>query len=205
MSITMPPRCRRRTQAAMLLTVSALCLTAAARADQPAADTAAVERLNAYRKAAGLAPVEQDADLSKGCQAHARYLAQNIAQLNKGLRIDDEDPALPGFSEDGRRAAKASFSAFDRKDPAAPIYRWMAALFIRLNLLDPELRRVGWGAAQDAGKGWVVVLDLFRGKGSTQVVVYPADGQKDVPVSYPGTEIPDPIPEATRKLAGYPV
>jgi uncharacterized protein YkwD len=36
-------------------------------------------------------------------------------------------------------------------------------------------------------------------------VVYPGDGQQDVPLWFPGNEIPDPIPEAPGRLAGYPV
>jgi uncharacterized protein YkwD len=37
------------------------------------------------------------------------------------------------------------------------------------------------------------------------VVIYPADGQKHVPPSFPGNEVPDPIPEAHGAAAGYPV
>jgi len=36
------------------------------------------------------------------------------------------------------------------------------------------------------------------------VVLYPADGQKDVPLAF-SPEIPDPIPESADKRAGYPV
>ena len=36
------------------------------------------------------------------------------------------------------------------------------------------------------------------------VVIYPSDGQKDVPLAFT-PEIPDPIPESDDKKAGYPV
>ena len=42
-------------------------------------------------------------------------------------------------------------------------------------------------------------------RGSTAVVIYPADGQKDVPLAYHAGERPDPIPESADKKAGYPV
>src|ERR1700722_16890765 len=37
------------------------------------------------------------------------------------------------------------------------------------------------------------------------VVIYPVDGQKGVPVAFPGHELPDPIPDAHGAIAGYPV
>ncbi len=37
------------------------------------------------------------------------------------------------------------------------------------------------------------------------VVIYPVDGQKGVPVAFPGHEVPDPIPEAHGGVAGFPI
>ena len=189
----------------LLLLLAAFAL-GAARARAADQDTAALDRLNAARTAAGLSPVALDPALSRGCLAHARYLVQNFEQLSKrGQPTNDELPAMPGFSEDGKAAGRAGFSGWDRRDAADLIDGWIATVFIRPLLLDPELRRVGWGQAGDKRNGWFGVLDVSRGKGSTAVVIYPADGQKDVPLTYPGTELPDPIPQATQKRAGYPV
>jgi uncharacterized protein YkwD len=169
-------------------------------------DATALEKLNAARTAAGLGAVALDPALSKGCLAHARYLSQNFEQMSKqGQATNDEVPAMPGFSEEGKAAARAAFSGYDQRDPAGVIDGWLATVFIRPLLLDPDLKRVGWGQAGDKRKGWFGVLDVSRGKGSTAAVIYPADGQKDVPLAYPGTELPDPIPQATQKRAGYPV
>jgi uncharacterized protein YkwD len=169
------------------------------------ADTSGLDRLNAYRTASGLPPVELDPQLTKGCQAHADYLAKNVARLGKpGFRTDDESDTLPGYSEEGKKIAQAAFTAFHPQDTAAVVDEWMAMLFFRLLLLDPNLKRVGWASAK-TDRGWFGVLDAFRGRGSNRVVFYPVEDQKDVPLAYSGTEMPDPIPQATHKRAGYPV
>jgi uncharacterized protein YkwD len=188
-----------------LLALAAFTL-ASGRARAADQDSGALDKLNAARAAAGLSPVALDPALAKGCLAHARYLSQNFEQMSKqGQPTNDEVPAMPGFSEEGKAAARAAFSGYDRRDPDGLIDQWMATVFIRPLLLDPEMQRVGWGQAGDKRKGWFGVIDVSRGKGSTAVVIYPADGQKDVPLAYPGTELPDPIPQATQKRAGYPV
>jgi uncharacterized protein YkwD len=169
------------------------------------ADTSGVDRLNGYRAASGLPPVELDPQLTKGCQAHAEYLAKNIDRLGKpAFRTDDESDTLPGYSEEGKKTAQSAFTSFHKQEASAVVDEWMATLFFRLLLLDPRLKRVGWASAK-TDRGSFGVLDAFRGWGSSRVVIYPVDDQKGVPVAYSGTEIPDPIPEATHKRAGYPV
>jgi uncharacterized protein YkwD len=173
---------------------------------QAAGDTSGLDRLNAARTAAGLPRVTPDATLSGGCQAHAEYLARNLEQLRRrGLPTNDETSDLPGSSTEGKQAAKVAFGGYTRQAAADLVDEWLATVFIRPMLLDPELQRVGWGKAHDARGGWFAVLDVSRGRGTLDVVVYPADGQKDVPTAYPGTELPDPIPQAKTKRAGYPV
>jgi uncharacterized protein YkwD len=192
-------------QVSVLLVLAALAF-GAVRLHAADPDAPALDKLNAARTAAGLAPVTLDPALSKGCLAHARYLSQNFEQMSKqGQPTNDELPAMPGYSEEGKSAAQAAFSGYDRRDAVNLVDQWLATVFIRPLLLDPDLKHVGWGQAGDNRKGWFGVLDVSRGKGSTSVVIYPADGQKDVPTLYPGTELPDPIPQATQKRAGYPV
>src|SRR5262249_43201048 len=68
-----------------------------------------IERANFHRKAAGLEPVTHDPALSRGCLAHARYLVKNQGHPSlAGLGVHDEKPDLPGYSPEGRKAAKAS-------------------------------------------------------------------------------------------------
>jgi hypothetical protein len=75
----------------------------------------------------------------------------------------------------------------------------MGTAFRRAAVLDPTLRRVGFGCTAEAGRGWVCVLDLIRGRGGDPVF-YPGDGQKGVPLT--GRDRP---PGHKTGPAGYPV
>jgi uncharacterized protein YkwD len=214
LSLSTPIAGARRLRGALLaaaLLGAAAALSSAegpgpAPAPQKDLDTSGLERLNAFRKAADLPPVTLDPALCGDCRAHAEYLARNWVRLSKeGLPTNDESPSLPAFSEEGKAAARAGFGGYNPKDPLAFIDQSMASVFIRPMLLEPELERIGWGKAREDKGGWFAVLDVSRGKGSTEVIAYPAAGQKDVPLAYPGSELPDPIPEARQKRAGYPI
>jgi uncharacterized protein YkwD len=190
----------------VLLLTFAIASGLAASGELRGADTSALDRLNGFRTAAGLPKVTLDPELSRGCQAHAHYLAMNFDELRRrGLPTNDESPNLPGYQPDGKSAARVAFSGYQGRDAADLIDEWLATVFVRPLLLDPELRGIGWGQERAPRGGWFAVLDVTRGKGSRKVVIYPADGQKDVPLAYPGTELPDPIPQAKTKRAGYPV
>ena len=159
-----------------------------------------LQRLNAYRVAAGLPAVTLDASLSKGCQAHAEYLVQNAAALAKNkLAPNDEDANLPGFTADGKRAAQQAHVFSKAPEPTTQVDDLMGTALRRIYLLDPQLRRIGFGCAQDVGRGWQSVLDLFGGRGGAQVVVYPVPDQDGVPCA--GTER---VPGQQGEL-GYPI
>jgi hypothetical protein len=193
-----------------LLTL-ALAATLPAEDPAPAPETAqqVLEKVNAFRKKAGLAPVVLDAALSKGCQNHASYLLQNKDNpATRGLGAHDEDPALPGYTEEGKKAGKSSDIHFI--DPVRAVDGWMASLFHRTPILEPSLAKIGFGAVENPDRGWFVVVDVASGKtgkgkaGKNPATVYPADKQKDVPARF-GGEVPNPIPEDKDHEAGYPI
>jgi hypothetical protein len=169
--------------------------------------TRVAERINAHRKAAGLEPVTLDAVLSKGCSAHAEYLVKNADHPStRGLGLHSEDSNLPGYTKEGERAGKAAVIFLGLAGPDA-VEGWMGSLLHRIPLLQSRLRKIGYGAATGGAAKVTVVLDSTNGMGvgkDAPVVLYPADGQKDVPLVF-SPEIPDPIPESPDKKAGYPV
>src|SRR5262245_19797288 len=190
----------------MLMTPS--CMLAQS-IQEPSLEERALLQLNAYRRATGLEVVTIDPTLSKGCFAHADYLVKNNGHPStEGLGAHDQDPQLPGFSEEGKKAAKASNISFGHP-PIASIDSWMNSLFHRIPILDPNLKKVGFGYAQGTGRWrWITVMDVERGraKGRTeQIIAFPGEGQKNVPLVLQRGETPDPIPEDKDKLAGYPV
>lgn len=167
-------------------------------------DQEALARINDYRKTAGLAPVELDATLSKGCTAHAKYLVKNDGHPSTaGLGAHEEDPKLPGYTPEGQKAGKSSDINF--MPPPESVDSWMASFFHRVPILHPHLKKVGLGYAEGGKHGWVCVLDVTNGLGGGRqvpFVLYPIDKQQNVPLRF-GGEVPNPIPEDTDG-AGYP-
>ena len=133
------------TQAAASIPVSA----------EPAEVTAWLGPLNRYRAMVGLAPVTADARLSHGDLLHSHYLAMNYApqlpDLSLGAEVHTEDPAKPGFSANGAAAARASdidwtWGSHSRPTLSWAIENWMQAPFHRMQIINPYLRGVGYGA-----------------------------------------------------------
>jgi uncharacterized protein YkwD len=163
-----------------------------------------LDRVNAYRKLAGQGPVTLDKQLSEGCALHAEYLVKNAGHPStKGLLAHDESPKRPGYTRAGEKAGQAAVIHY--VEPLASVDGWMGTFFHRVPLLDPALKRIGFGVAKGGRTGWVTVLDVDRGKAPEQPTVYPGEKQKDVPLAYLPREKPDPIPESKDKKAGYPV
>jgi hypothetical protein len=184
----------------------ALLVLALVQAGDPDA-ASVVERMNAHRKAAGLEAVALDPALSKGCAAHAEYLVKNAGHPStEGLGLHAEDPKLPGYTKEGERAGKAAVIFLGRGGPEA-VEGWIGSLLHRIPLLQSRLRKIGYGSAPGGPAKVTVVLDATNGMGvgkEAPVVIYPGDGQKEVPTAF-CPEIPDPIPESPDKKAGYPI
>jgi uncharacterized protein YkwD len=125
---------------------------------------AVVEGVNRARALAGLGAVRLDADLSRGCAAHAGYVVRNLDHPKvQGLGVHQEDAGLPGATPAGAKAGRASVIAV-LADPLDSADSWLATLYHRIPLLDPGLKRVGYGQAQHPTRGWVTVLDTGNGK-----------------------------------------
>jgi hypothetical protein len=174
----------------------------------------AIDRLNACRKAAGVPAVTFSADKNAGCEAHARCLGRNY-RPNQPLTIDphDEDPKLPGFSEEGRRAARASavYISCGPKEslpsPADAVEAWMATFYHRVALLNPATREVGLAALRPGDEVAVFVLDFGnRPPANREVILYPGNGQEGLPLEFAGQESPNPVPkDAGDRPPGFPV
>lgn len=162
--------------------------------------------LNEFRKTAGLGPVTLDATLSKGCKAHAEYLVKNDGHPStEGVGAHEESSKLPGFTNEGQRAGKSS--NIINVDPEQAVDYWMATPFHRIPLLDPGLRKVGFGHAKGGKDGYVSVMDVRNGGSGgkwPEVLLYPVDKQKGVPYNMP-YETPNPVPPGKDRKVGYPV
>ena len=172
-------------------------------------------RVTCYRRLAGLPQANIRKEVSEAAEAHAAYLAQN------GIGPDwpNETIGLPGFTGQ---------TSFDRIEAAgfpvdvAATFLWEVLVPTDVDvprgevvdgyMHDPLVRDVllapGWlggGYAElDAPDGrWAyfhAVLSLPSNANANRPIVYPADGQLDVPISVSGGGLTGAAP-----LTGYPI
>lgn len=177
----------------------------------------AIDLLNRARRKCKLKPVVLSQKLSDGAQKHADYLIRNAAHPStKGLGGHNEDPSLPGYTEEGARAGHQS--DIGSSPPPSAMAGMLGTFYHRIPLLHPDLKEVGIGYAESKGGGggrWggggggKCVID-YSGVSETKdekaprVVAYPADRQKGVQRAFDNEE-PDPIPSGEDQEAGIAI
>jgi hypothetical protein len=185
---------------AALAAFGALAIAPSAALADPTPDQALAE-LNQWRAASRLAPVTTlDPVWDTGCHHHNQYEQQN------NVLTHYEDPSRPGYTSDGAQAGPDSVLATGYFADPSPRSMWDAAVFHRVALLAPRLRRIGY----DAWQYWYCLwdqnvspseapraIDNSPAARTAQLALYPspANGQDGVPVAFPGTETPDPETE----------
>ncbi len=143
-----------------------------------------LRRVNYYRAMVKLAPIVEDAALSRGDRAHAIYVVKNyhdeIAHRGLGAEMHTEDPGSPHFTPEGLQAAKSSdmdvwsmrgvsgdaSAATPDSDawgsPAWSIDGWMSIPFHRMPILNPRLTSAGFGIYCESG-ACAAGLNLLNG------------------------------------------
>jgi len=162
--------------------------------------------VNRLRRHAGLPPVPLDAERSKACAAHVRYLAQNVPS-HRSLNWNEEKPDLPGYTPEGAAVARTA-SIQGGGGPIEAVSGVIDSIISRPRLLDPHLRSLGLGYTPFAFGGWLWVIDLHSepGREVEKEYFYPAPDQENVPLNYPPNEIPSPLPASNKsKMAGYAI
>ena len=108
----------------------------------------AAEALGRHRTVSGLPAVHGDS--GSGAQAHATYLARNLGRPEvAGLRVHEEDQALPGATAEGAATAKRSHVASGDRSASSMIDGLIGAPLHRHALMDPRLDRIAVGRAGD--------------------------------------------------------
>ena len=170
-------------------------------------------RINEHRKGAGLDPVTEDKELSRGCQLHAEYLVRNY---NHASTIDggehEEQKTLPGYSDLGNKSAQRSilWSWKDGFTPTSRIDGFMATLYHRIPLLSQTLSQIGIGLFRSVDGIQSLVIDAdstdYRKTPKSEPIVYPSPNQENTPLSFAlgHGEWPDPRPLRNIE-AGFPI
>jgi Cysteine-rich secretory protein family len=182
------------------------------------AEQQALDRLNYYRRLAGTPLLQLHPALVTAAQNHVTYLDLNINDDSANVYWPHgEVEAKPGYTGhwSGDRAVATGYPrsagweviSFDN-DPIVSVDNLIATVFHRVTMLDPYLEYMGYGHGP-VGSGGADVIDFGHGTSSTnrqQVIVYPVDGQTNVPVLWLGGETPSPLPpDAPPSAVGFPI
>ena len=174
----------------------------------------AANLLGFHRQVAGLPGVEWDPSLDEGCARHAEYVLMN---WNVSFNHHTEDPENAYHTAEGARAAAGSLFGYDASLPETVVSN-LDIVYHRRGLLQPGLRRIGFGSHSGTGPsggtyrtpGRINVLDVFAGLDASveygRPIPWPAAGQSEVPLEFNGLEQPFPLPPQVEKQGhGYPI
>ena len=170
------------------------------------AQQAALDRMNAYRGLAGVAPLTINAALTRAAANHALYYMLNAPDpALQGMGLHDEQPGRPGFTgaDMETRITAAGYGGRWNEsmallgDPVAAVDAFMATVNHRLPILDPGFTETGYGG----GRAGRLVVDVFTyggpyrmPDGGPEFVAWPPDGSTGQPTVYDGNEAPDAFP-----------
>ena len=164
-------------------------------------------RTNCFRNLMGLEPAVLHPILDAASQAHSDYMQDN------DILSHSEESSKPGYTGDavwdriesagyplegGRSWAEIiswGYSAADAVDG------WVQTVYHRIPFTTPYIVEVGFG--QTGSYSSMTFVSPYP-NGERTAVVYPIDGQRDVPIDFDSdSEWPDPAP--SHGVVGYPV
>ena len=183
----------------------------------------AIAWMNYRRAQIGLAPMATNDLLDRAAQAHASYIKTNNSYDSEGHNETTGKPGFTGVTHSQRIAATAYPSPFVSENMAASIYN-SGADKTDLLIDAPYHRQSQFAGFADAGAGssllpstgpgsfdaYYYVIN-FGGKATTwgpavnQVLAYPPPGQQNTPVGWRALERPNPVPDLTGQMVGYPI
>ena len=181
----------------------------------------AIEHVNTYRALVGAIPLLPHPAIMTAAQNHAAYYMTNHADASAEIySAHGEVNGKPGYTGKwpSDRIKATGFPWPGGAEvmhfvgaPISSVDGWMATIFHRLLLLDPNAHYAGYGSDKNANVA-VDVLDLGAGPIDAGVwssavpypLAYPFDGQTNVPPSWSGGESPDPLPPGAQRPVGYP-
>jgi len=178
----------------------------------PSAPPPWLARINMYRGMEQLVPLANDPALNEGSQHHAIYLIKNLAQhLREGTATDadisTESSAAPFYTKVGRDAApqcEVNFDFGEHQSQEKAIDLWIQGPHHRMLMLNPELRRIGYGYYCENGL-CAQTVDVVDG-----IAREPVDLDKQVAIEFPPADstlsindLPHEMPDPLTVCHGY--
>jgi hypothetical protein len=170
--------------------------------------------LNQTRLAAGAGCMNMVTALNTSAQAHCNYLATH--RNNPSCVPDTHSEVMgctgyTGATVQAREIAAGYPSALAYTEvattygnnPVAAVPSWIETVYHRIPLLDPWTTDMGYGGAVDCD-----IIDIGRGTSSAPadaIVLYPYNGQTNVPPAWSGREGPAPPSPPGGWPSSYPI
>lgn len=184
-----------------------------------------IGRIGCYRRYVGLDRADIDGRITDAVVAHASYLAQN-GTIGQYGSWQAETPGLAGFT--GADAFERLYASEYLVEDVGSAFVWEVLLaiddatdrgalvdeviddpFIRDVFLAPAWEGAGYAEGTDPVIGTFaymnIVLYFPSGARSGRPVVYPRDGQVDVPTSFALFDPGDPALAGLPPVVGYPL
>jgi hypothetical protein len=170
--------------------------------------------VNQTRVAAGAGCMNFVSDLVTSAQAYCTYEADNSNNATCEPEAHTEVTGCSGFTgaDVQTREVAAGYPqslAYTEvatsygSDPTAAVPSWINTVFHRIPLLDPWTVDMGYGGATGCD-----AIDIGRGTSTvptSTVVVFPYNGQTNVPPSWSGLEGPEPPAPSGGFPSSYPI
>jgi hypothetical protein len=186
----------------------------AAPSGTPANAVKAWQVLNQTRLAAGAGCMNVVTALVTSAQSYCTYEATNASNAMCVAQAHTEVMGCSGFTGANVQArevaagypqnlAYTEVATTYGNDPTDAVPSWINTVFHRIPLLDPWTGDMGYGGATGCD-----AIDIGRGMSTVAtntVVVYPYDGQTNVPRSFSGFEGPAPPAPSGGFPSAYPI
>jgi hypothetical protein len=180
----------------------------------PANAVQAWQVLNQTRLAAGAGCMNLVSALDTSAQAYCTYEATNAGNASCVAQAHTEVMGCSGFTGANVQSrevaagypqalAYTEVATTFGNNPTAAVPSWIDTVFHRIPLLDPWTTDMGYGGdtgcdATDIGRGMSTVA-------TSVIVVFPYDGQTNVPRSFNGLEGPTPPAPSGGFPSAYPI
>ena len=175
-------------------------------------EIAVLNKLNFYRSKIGIPPVQFKKLLFKTSFDHANYVWLNNSYMSEGHYETKGKPGFTGVGPSDRVLALDPMFPADTEvmagDEPSMIHAFndlMNAPLHREAMLDPNDEYIGMALYHGT---YVMDIEQYSGynpKTGAMYSLYPYNGEKNVPISFNGHEIPDPLAGFHVKVSGYPV
>jgi uncharacterized protein YkwD len=170
--------------------------------------------LNQIRVAAGAGCMNLVSALDTSAEAHCNYEAANAGNTTCTSDPHGEVASCTGYTGATAQAreiaagypstlAYTEVATTYGNNPTAAVPSWVDTVWHRIPLLDPFTVDMGYGGATRCD-----VIDIGRGSSAmpaNTIVIYPYDGQTNVPPTFSGREGPAPPAPPSGWPSAYPI